>query len=518
MQRRMLFKSAVLPAAGMAVGKTVAAVEGPVEAAEEIVADVAIAGAGFAGLTAAVTAARTGAKVVLLERRAYHGGDGILSVGILASSRSKVHDALGFKGKADLEDYWSAIDRGMTDEPLAKVRDNMPNSPIYEGFMKHDPRVLRRSAEHSAAAAEFVASFGIEFHPVNPGQPFLLASKPGSMPKFAQAALEEAKRLGVDFRTNARVTKLLTVPDDSKDAPERSVRVTGLEATVNGKLLRVRAGAVILATGGFIDNAEYLRRYKRVWASIPKGFSAIGEGVPPGHDGDGIRLGRLAGAAIEDMESMPKLFAAPKPGTKSPSWILFDTDTAYLVDKAGRRFCDEHASRYAGCALECFRQKIDGAYVVIDEATFKGPGAARWHYDALLEEKALFKADTIEEAARLAGVDPTGLQKTVAQINRDAAAGKGDTAFGRKDRLFRALQGPFYVSTPCWPVAFKTEGGLEVDSDFRVLRAADDSPLPGLYAAGSTCGSISTRLCDVIAGALIAGPAAAAYAKTATRG
>ena len=168
---------------------------------------------------------------------------------------------MGFKGKADLEDYWSAIDRGMTDEPLAKVRDNMPNSPIYGGFMKHDPRVLRRSAEHSAAAAEFVASFGIEFHPVNPGQPFLLASKPGSMPKFAQAVLEEAKRLGVDFRTNARVTKLLTPPDETAGAPERSVRVTGLEATVNGKRLSVRAGAVILATGGFIDNAEYLRRY-----------------------------------------------------------------------------------------------------------------------------------------------------------------------------------------------------------------------------------------------------------------
>lgn len=296
------------------------------------------------------------------------------------------------------------------------------------------------------------------------------------------------------------------------------MRVTGLEATVNGKRLRVRAGAVIFATGGFIDNAEYLRRYKRVWASIPKGFSAIGEGVPPGHDGDGIRLGRLAGAAIEDMESMPKLLAAPKSGTKSPSWILFDTDTAYLVDKAGRRFCDEHASRYAGCALECFRQKIDGAYVVLDEATFKGPGAARLRYDALLKEKALFKADTIEEAARLAGVDPTGLKKTIDQINRDAAAGKGDTACGRKDKLFRALKGPFYVSTPCWPVAFKTEGGLEVDPDFLVLRAADDSPLPGLYAAGSTCGSISTRLCDVIAGALIAGPAAAAYAKTVKRG
>lgn len=517
MQRRTLLKSAVLPAVTVSAGmKAQAAPDGT--APEEIAVDVAIAGAGFAGLTAAVTAARTGAKVALLERRAYPGGDGILSVGILASSRSKVHDSLGFQGKADLEDYWSAIDRGLTDEPLSKVRDNMPNSPVYGGFMKHDPRVLRRCAEHSAAAAEFVASFGIEFHPVNPGQPFLLASKPGSMPKFARAAIEEAKRLGVLFRTNARVTNLLTIPDDSEGAPERSVRVTGLEASVNGRTLRVRAGAVILATGGFIDNERYMRRYKRVWSSIPKGFSAVGDGVPPGHDGDGIRLGRLAGAAVEDMESMPKLFAAPKSGTKSPSWILFDTDTAYLVDRSGRRFCDEHASRYAGCALECFRRGVDGAHVVLDEAAFRGPDAARWRYDALLRDQALFRGETVEEAARLAGVDPAGLRETVDRINRDAAAGKGDTAFGRKDKLFRALEGPIYVSTPSWPVVFKTEGGLEVDPDFRVLRAADDSPLPGLFAAGSTCGSISTRLCDVIAGALIAGSAAAAQAKSVKRG
>ena len=337
--------------------------------AEEIAADVVIAGGGFAGLSAALTAARQGAKVVLLEKRAYAGGDGILSVGILAGSRSKVHDALGFKGEATLEAYWSMIEKGLTDEPLAKVRDNMPNSPIYAGFVKHDPRVLRRAAEMSASVAEFVASFGIQFLPVNPGQPFLLASKPGSMPQFATGMLDEAKRLGVDVRMNARVEKLLTEPDESALAPERGVRVTGVVAAIRGrdadgrqevKHLRIRAGAVILATGGFIDSLALLRRYKRVWSSIPKGFSAVGEGVPPGHDGDGIALGRLAGAAIEDIESMPKLFAAPKPGAKSPSWILFDTDTAYLVDKSGRRFCDEHASRYAGCALECFRRGIDG--------------------------------------------------------------------------------------------------------------------------------------------------------------
>ena len=108
------------------------------------------------------------------------------------------------------------------------------------------------------------------------------------------------------------------------------------------------------------------------------------------------------------------------------------------------------------------------------------------------------------------------MRQTLKAIAADAAAGR-DNAFGRKDKLFRALKGPFYISKPSYPVSFKTEGGLEVDPDFRVLRAADDSAIPGLYAAGAVCGSISTRLCDVIASGLIVGPEAAAFAASAKK-
>ena len=292
-------------------------------------------------------------------------------------------------------------DRGHTDEPLSKVRDNMPNSPMYSGITKHDPNVLRRSAEMSPAVAAFVMSYGIDFLPINPQQPFLLPSKPGSMPKFAQAMLDELQKRGVSVLLDSAATGLETQTEDKGQN-----RVTGVRFVREGKTQFIRARSVVLATGGFSDNRQLMRRYKRVWANIPKGFAAIGEGVPPGHDGDGITLGRLVGGAIEDMESMPKLFAAPKPGDRSPSWILFDTDTAYLVDKNGRRFCNEHESRYAGCALACFRQNIDGAYVVLDEATVTGPNKERWRYSDLLTAKALFKGQTIEEAATKAGVDP----------------------------------------------------------------------------------------------------------------
>lgn len=67
--------------------------------------DVVIVGGGFAGLTAAVMASRAGAKVVVLEKRSYCGGDGVLSAGIIASAYSEVHKAQGFKGKADLDSY-----------------------------------------------------------------------------------------------------------------------------------------------------------------------------------------------------------------------------------------------------------------------------------------------------------------------------------------------------------------------------------------------------------------------------
>ena len=50
--------------------------------------DVVIVGGGFAGLTAAVMASRAGAKVVVLEKRSYCGGDGVLSAGIIASAYS----------------------------------------------------------------------------------------------------------------------------------------------------------------------------------------------------------------------------------------------------------------------------------------------------------------------------------------------------------------------------------------------------------------------------------------------
>ncbi len=516
MKRRTLLASTLLSGTALGLGKTAAAAGGTKREEQKKAAsgtgagrdaDVIVLGAGFSGLSAAVTAARAGARVLVLEKRAYAGGDGILSAGIIATAGTPLHKEQGIAGDLSVDAYWARIASGIEDEPLSKVRDNQELSPIYSGIFKHDPAVLRRSAENSPEVIAFLRSFGIEFLPINHGQPFLMPTKPGSMPKFAQALLEELKRLNVSLLTERRAQKILM--DTSADSP----RVCGVEVkTASGAVEEYRAPVVIVATGGFVNNKAMMRRYKRYWADVPVGFLAVGEGVPAGHDGDGIVMGKQIGASLEDMESMPKFYAAPQKGMRSPTWILFDTDTAYLVDAKGRRFCDEHASRYSGCAVKAYGKGIKEAFVVFDEATFTGPNKARWGYEALMKAGALYKADTIEEAAKKAGVDPAGLKATLETIARDARTGV-DSEFGRRDKLFRALKAPFYVSTPSTPVCFKTEGGLEVNNRFEVLRASDDKPFGGLYAVGATCGSISSRLCDVIASGILAGPAAAEAAK-----
>lgn len=463
--------------------------------------DVLIVGAGLAGLTAGVTAPRAGAKVMLIDKRAWFGGDGVLSAGQFYSARTPLHDAAGITQHVEVEDYWKQIESGVDDEPLSKVRDNLRLSVIYSGVNKHNPEVLHRSAEYSLRAVAFVQSYGIKFRKMNPAKPFQRPTENGSMSKFAEGMVNEINRRGGRILPLTRASEI--VMDGGRAVGVIARPVSG------GSPVAIRARSIVIATGGFLNNKAMMKRYKRFWSGIQTGFTAVGDGVPPDHTGDGIVMGRRAGAAIEDMESMPKLYAGPRKGTPGVSWIMFDVDTAFLVTKAGRRITNEHESRYSSCALKLLSTHNEVGYAVFDEKTFRGPNRDRWQFDKALAGRGLFKADTPEELAAKVGVDPKGLRETIDRINRDGKAGK-DTEFGRTDPLFRAMTPPYYITAANWPLAYKTEGGLEVAPDFQVLRASDDAPIPGLYAAGSTCGSISTRLCDVVASGLIVGRTASA--------
>lgn len=465
---------------------------------------VLVIGGGFAGLSAAITAARAGAKVTLIDKRLWLGGDGLMSAGQFWSARTPYHDKAGITKNVEREDYWKQMQAGTDDEPLNKVRDNQLLSPIYSGITKHNPEVIKRAAYYSPEVIEFVGSFGIQFMPLNSAKPFQVPTVNGSMPKFVEGMAKEVKKLGITLIQGVRAEDLI-VDNEEKVIGVKAVGVEGLE---KGKTLYIKAASTIICTGGFLNNDYLMKRYKRYWTKAPTGFTHIGEGVPDDHTGDGIIMAKKIGGAIEDMESMPKFYACPDKGIPGISWIMFDVDTGYLVNKKGKRLINEHQARYSGCALKLLHTNTKEGFLIFDEKTFRGKNRDRWMFDKALAGGGLFKADTPEELAKKVGVDPKGLKETIERINRDAASGV-DTEFGRKDVLFRALEAPYYISAPSYPVRYKTEGGLEVNPDFQVITAKNEEPIKGLYAAGSTVGSISSRLGDVVASGLIVGPIAA---------
>ena len=465
---------------------------------------VLVVGGGFAGLSAAITAARTGAKVLLIDKRLWLGGDGLTSAGQFWSARTPYHDKAGITKNVEKEDYWKQMQAGTDDEPLNKVRDNQLMSPIYSGITKHNPEVIKRAAYHSPEVVAFVSSFGIEFMPLNSAKPFQVPTVNGSMPKFVEGMVNESKRLGIKIIQGVKAEDLIL----NSKGEVIGVEAEGIAGNQKGKKLFIKAAATVICTGGFLNNDYLMKRYKRYWTKAPTGFTHIGEGVADDHTGDGIIMGKKIGAAIEDMESMPKFYACPDKGVPGISWIMFDVDTGYLVNKKGKRLINEHQARYSGCALKLLHTNTKEGYLIFGEDTFKGKNRERWMFDKALEGGGLFRADSPEELAKKVGVDPVGLKETIEKINKDAQNGV-DTEFGRKDVLFKPLTAPFYISAPSYPVRYKTEGGLEVDPNFQVITAKDEKPIKGLYAAGSTVGSISSRLGDVVASGLIVGPIAA---------
>ena len=63
--------------------------------------DVVVVGGGAAGLPAAIEAAETGAKVILLEKMPFLGGSAVRSGGIVFGAGTSVQKKAGIKDNAD---------------------------------------------------------------------------------------------------------------------------------------------------------------------------------------------------------------------------------------------------------------------------------------------------------------------------------------------------------------------------------------------------------------------------------
>ena len=332
----------------------------------------------------------------------------------------------------------------------------------------------------------------------------LLSKVTGAQLVTAGAALQgqllrAALDAGVEIRVSAPVKTILSGGD----------RVTGVEAEIDGKVRRIGAGlGVLLNSGGFSRNQAMRDQY------IP-GSSVDWTNTAPGDTGEVIQEAVRLGAALAQMgEAVGQPIALP-PGNRPIKPMLqaeLAKPHAIVVDQGGARFMNE-AQSYVELsrALRERRRSSPPAqsWLVVDAQFLRNymfvgtlPGSPK--PEAWLEAGFLRKGDTIEALARACDIEPAKLQATVERFNGFAKAGR-DEDFHRGDWVYHrwlgdptqegaaqtlgALEeGPFYA-VQIYPGDISTFGGLVTDADARVLKG-DGSPIPGLYATGTTTAAV----------------------------
>lgn len=472
-------------------------------------ADIVILGSGVAGLTAALTAALCGMKVVVLEHAADIGGTSARSSGTVW-----IPDNHHIRERGILDD------RSKAAEYLASLVGNAGAPEMWKAFLDAGPRMLadleRRAGigfrpfmaapdyrqDHPGAASGGRALEPLPFDGRRLGDDFKRLARPlpelmlfgGMMVTRAEAAqLLRADRspgamlLGArlmmrylkDRMRHARGTRLVLgnalVARLLKATTDRGVRVlTGVEpgeltqaggrisgvlARMNGREFRVDAPrGVVLAGGGYPASME--KRMQHLPSPVAEYSPAA-----PGCDGSTIALGLAAGGRLGPDGSdnalwFPSSVSSREDGSTAvyPHIVLDRSKPGVIaIDRTGQRFTNEAVS-YHEFVRAMYRAEKRApaipAWLLCDRrAILKyGLGLVRPRglgLRRLIDRGYLVEAASIADLAGRLGVPAATLEGTIKLYNGFAASGV-DADFGKGETIYDRSNGdPAHGPNPC---------------------------------------------------------------------
>ncbi|NIY73140.1 FAD-dependent tricarballylate dehydrogenase TcuA [Marivivens donghaensis] len=426
--------------------------------------DIAIIGGGNAALCAAITAAEAGARVLILETapKPYRGGNSRHT----RNFRCMHHGPLGPLVDSYTEEEYLAdlikVTGGKTDEGLARL-------------------AIRTSEE----CLPWMEEHGVRFQPSLSGTLSLARTNAfflGGGKSLVNAYYLTAEKLGVQVEYEAAVTHL-ELDDD---------RVTRVDYTRHGQTHTITPKAVVVASGGFQADTDWLAR---AWGPAAKNF--LIRGTPYNR---GVVLADLLDQGVEQVGDPTQCHAVAIDGRapKFDGGIVTRLDCvpfSIVVNKDAQRFYDEGEDvwpkRYAIWGRLVAAQPEQVGYVIIDAKSLE------------LFMPSVFppiQADTLEDLAEKMGLPADALVQTVSAFN-DACGDTsgfhpteldGVTTTGLtppKTNWARPItEPPFYGYSLRTGVTF-TYLGLKVDETAQC--AIGNRPVTNLWAAGETmAGSI----------------------------
>ncbi len=460
--------------------------------------DLAVIGFGAAGAAAAITAARLGAKVALIEKQP---ADALYS-----STRMSGGLIMGANDVEGATRYLDACSGGMI--PVDVSRAWAERAVEVQAWLKS----IGVGSVHMAGGwhpklegFEAIEVFGPLAHGVDPSALEITLPPPGELAFKFPLPFGDGKLLHELLLEAVVAEPNITVYCDHRASRliQEGRRVTGVECatTDGGKASFSARRGVVLACGGFEQDQEMILNYLKAYPIYFYGSKA--------NTGDGIRLAQAAGADLWHMNQMIGRavghFVHPD-GTGTTFNISLNPPGYVIVDKYGERFANEYlqAVSKANFYFELLAYDADRleypripAYWIFDRRRLEAKplsigslGQYAWSKDnrAEIELGWIKEGATVEEAARAAGVaDPASVARTVAEYNAACTSGVDD--HGRPAQsLIPIDQGPFYC-VPVYPGGATTNGGPRRDAKARILDAFHE-PIPGLFGAGELGGAI----------------------------
>jgi fumarate reductase flavoprotein subunit len=369
-------------------------------------ADVVVIGSGASGLAAALTAAEGGGRVIVFEKQRTPGGTSNFFDGIFA-----------VESEMQRENY---VDYG---------RDQAFKSIMEYNHWRANPRLVRAIVNESGGTISWLKQQGIEFSHVTinmPNAPRTYHPVKGSGLAVIKALVTKLKEKGVDLRFGTPVKRII----------KEGGHISAVLIEGDAEDIRVNTKAVVIATGGYANNKEWIKKYT--------GYDLGVNLLPVGNVdkfGDGIRMAWEAGAAEEGINVL-ELYRAGPITTEIGGQVEWPTVQPDLwVNPRGERFCDETVAFYDTAAGNVNAKYKEGYTCSLFDSSIlqrlmeKGidknvgmrhpVGAKLMEFEKelkILFEKGntdVFVADSIEELAGKLGMDPAVLKNTVDSANKN---------------------------------------------------------------------------------------------------
>lgn len=463
---------------------------GGVLAAERtITTDVVVVGAGAGGLTAGVAATDAGLKTIVLEKNAVVGGGGNYMEGTF------------FVGSA----LQKADNIGVNPERQFKRVMDFHHWRI-------NARALNSWLKQTAGVYDWLADHGVHYEAVKTA--FIDGNRTWHMYKGGHGTV-----LVQEFSTRikAKGGEIMTSTPAQSLIIEDGV-VKGVKAVAkNGDTLTIRAGNTIIATGGFSGNKEMVKKY------LPyAGYESAGS---PGRTGDGVQMLESAGAKLVNMnvcmqaglwlKGVPTDLQFGKDGVTKAEYVrlLAALFQPYLkTSLQGERVADETLPlEYISNAFE----EVGGeGFAVFDDKTREEmikeglprgyfgmvtPGTKFTNFDALFERGVkdgfCYKADTLEDLAKMTGMDPARRAATANRMNKLVKIGKDEDFYKDSEWLREVKTGPFYAIKGSLRT-YATTGGASVNEYFQPLDEKGNV-IKGIYAIGQDGGGLYSDSYDM---------------------